>query len=316
MYHFTELLVLLQKLLQFQQTTFLTRPCQFVIVWTSLLSLLQQTAHERQTQCTDRSNFYCSTTESIKRHRGTISSVQNMHVFVSPVLGLPAIAQPTYIYFVSWHNRVPLIWHDLIAGRGKNTHRYYVVQAKDASTGGEPPPQPDSVTPPRTCTRFGTGVLPIVTQSLMSSMPVLTTGSDQPVSATNPGMSQSTTLQPFGRDVHRSPLQSEDTGQQPHPSQSTEAGSQSLGKVQFEAASQSMENSKLTVDNAAMAVGLADAQLVDGSALEQHVWGAMLTQSHETRLVAADDRMKAMPLLSTKKKHGAERAVTPQTLHK
>ena len=199
-------------------------------------------------------------------------------------------------------------------------HRYQcaIVQAKDANTGPEPAPQPGSTTLPRTCTRFGTGVLPIVTQSLMSTMPrpVLTSGSDHLVTAVNSGLPQSIVLQPYGTDMHRTPVQSEDVEGQPGPSQSTKSGSQSMGKVPWEVASQPMENSKPSVDSAAIAVDLADAQPADGSALEQHVWGATLTQSHGRGSEAADACMRAMSLQSTKKKRGAERAVTPRTLHK
>lgn len=204
---------------------------------------------------------------------------------------------------------------DLIVRLGNNDCSS--VQARDVNAGsGPPPPPPGSNTPQRICTRFGTGVLPIVTQSLLAATLNPTSESDQPASATNPGLPESTTVQPYGTDMHGSPVQSEVTGEQPSPSQSTEPGSQSVGKVQWEAISQSMGNSELTVDYAAIGVDLADAHPVDGSASQQHVWGATLSQSHGTSSEAADDHMRTMSLQSTRKKRGAERAVTPQTLHK
>ena len=215
------------------------------------------------------------------------------------------------------HFRASYIWPDFIVRLGRNSHQCD-VQAKDANTGTEPLPQSGGIVPPRACTRFGTGVLPIVTQSLMSTMPMpaATSGSDHPISATHLGLPQSPALQPCGTDMHRSSVPSEDAGEQPTPPQSTEAGSQPMGKVQWEVASQPMETSEPSVDSAAIAVDLADAQPADGSTSEQHVWGATLTQSHGRGSEAADDCMRAMSLQSTKKKRGAERAVTPRTLHK
>ena len=224
-------------------------------------------------------------------------------------------------YASAWFHRyvaASYIWNDLIARLDNNTCQCGIVQAMDANTGTEPPPQLGSTTPPRTCTRFGTGVLPIVTQSLMSPMPMpaLTSAPDEPVSATSPGLPQSLTWQPYGKHMHGSSVQSEDTGEQPTLPQSTEPGFQVEGKVQWEAASHSMGSPDSTIDNAAIALDSTDAQPKDGSALEQHVWGAMLTHSHDTVSQAADDRRRTMSSQLTRKKRGAERAVTPRILHK
>ena len=202
---------------------------------------------------------------------------------------------------------------DLIARLGNNN--CLRAQAKDPNTGTGSWPRPGS-TRPRACTRFGTGVLPIVTRSLLAVTLNPTSQSDQPISSTNPGLPQSTVLQPYSTETHRSPVQSEATGEHPTPSQSTDPGSQSVGKVQWEAVSHQVGDGELTADNAAIEVDLADAQPLDGNASEQHVWGAMLTQSHGTVSETAEDRIRTMSSQSTRKKRGAERAVTPRTLNK
>ena len=237
-----------------------------------------------------------------------------MHVFCDLIHRL--VSRSMAKHASAWFHKyiaASYIWNDLIAKPSNNTCQCGIIQAMDANTGTEPPPQLGSTTPPRTCTRFGTGVLPIVTQSLMSTMPrpALASAPDEPVSATDPGLPQSPTWQPYGKHMHGSSVQSEDTGLQ-----STEPGFQVEGKVRCEAASHSMGSPDPTIDNAAIALDSTDAQPKDGSALEQHVWGAMLTHSHDTVSQAADDRMRTMSLQLTRKKRGAERAVTPRILHK
>ena len=191
------------------------------------------------------------------------------------------------------------------------------MQANDADAGEGPSPHPGS-NPLRTSTRFGTGVLPIITHSLMSTSPsaTLTSGSGQPDSATTPSLPRSTTLQSSGADLHRPPVQPEGT-EQPTPSQSMGMVSQSTGKAQGEMASQSMGSRELTMDDATIEVETpAVEQQTEGSASEQHVWGATLTRSHGPGLQAADDSMRALSSRATKKKRDTDCVVTPRTLQK
>ena len=196
--------------------------------------------------------------------------------------------------------------------------RWIFVQAKDASAGFGPQAQPGSASTPRTCTRFGTGVLPIITQSLLSATPLAApmSDSDQPASAATQGLPQSTTLQSDATNMQKSSVQSDSTGEQATPFQSTEALSQSMGQLQKGTASQSMGNDEGSVDNAAGGGDMEDAQSLGDSASEQHVWGASVAQSRGRDLPAADDHVRAVPLQALRKQRGAERAVTPRTLHK
>lgn len=191
------------------------------------------------------------------------------------------------------------------------------MQAKDASVAFGPQLHPGSAIPPRTCTRFGTGVLPIITRSLLSAtpMPAPSSDSDQPASATTQGLPHSTTLLSHGTNMHNSSGQSDSTGEQLTPLQSAEALSQSMGKPEREMASQSMGSGEISIDHAAGGEDVEDDQSLDDSASEQHVWGASLAQSHGTGLPAADVHERAIPLQSLRKQR-AERAVTPRTLHK
>lgn len=140
--------------------------------------------------------------------------------------------------------------------------------------------------------------------------------SDQPASATTLPLPQSTTLLSDGTNMHRPCVQPDSTGEQATPSQSTEAHSQSMAKPQREMASQSMGSGEISIDNAAGGGNMEDAQSLDDSASEQHVWGASLAQSHGTGLLAADDHVRAVPSQALRKQRTAERAVTPRTLHK
>lgn len=141
--------------------------------------------------------------------------------------------------------------------------------------------------------------------------------SDQPASATTLPLPQSTTLLSDGTNMHRPSVQPDSTGEQATtPSQSTEALSQSVGKPQREMASQSMGSEEISIDNAAGGGDMEDAESLDDGASEQHVWGASLAQSHGRGLPAANDHVRAVPSQALRKQRGAERAVTPSTLHK
>lgn len=196
------------------------------------------------------------------------------------------------------------------------------VQAKDTSAALGDQLQSASAIPPWTSTRFGTGVLPIITHSLLSATPMPAPKSDsvQPASASasaaTRGLPQSTALQSDGTDMHRPPVQSDSTGEQATTSQSMEALSQSMGKPQRGTASQSMGSHEISIDNAATGEDMEDAQSLDDSASEQHVWGASLAQSHGTGLPTADDHVRAKPLQPLRRQRDAQRAVTPRTQHK
>ena len=168
-----------------------------------------------------------------------------------------------------------------------------MLQAAGANADRSPSVPTGSVPVPRSpCTRFGTGALPIVTESLLSTLPdaALAVNSELPAVASPAGSPQPVASQSEGADVPP------------------------VGELQ----GTSLPATALPMSSSLPATGeeACIAEQADGDAPERHVWGATLTRSQAHLVMeSSDDSATVVPTRSGRRRD-AGRAVTPQTLHK
>lgn len=176
-----------------------------------------------------------------------------------------------------------------------------MLQAAGAKAGRSPSVPTGSVTVPKSpCTRFGTGALPIVTQSLLSTLP----------NAALPASSQLPTVASPALPTVASPAGS------PQPVASQSEGTDLPTADEPEGTS--LPTAAHPMGNRLPATGEEDlvAQRADDDVPERHVWGATLTRSQGHLVMeSSDDSATVVPMRSGRRR-GAGRAVTPQTLHK